>query len=346
MVMVLFTSAAPAQAHPVNVGADPTNWHSTITAVPPGGAISATLGDNALRITLVAHTTAPVVVVGYDGEPFLRMTASGVWANDRSSTTWATAPTRRVPPPSLVNDRAPAQWRQVAPTGSWTWHDVRTHWAGYAPPEPVSRHPDRAQYVSTWSIPVLVDGQRALLSGRIDWVPGPHPARGLTITIVAFVAIVAIAAARRWRLPTAAAAVTVSALDAAQAWALVTGRVGGTWTKLSALPLHGLLTLWMWLVLLTCAVALVRRRHLTAATYAVAMISAVIFLGDAVPSVSLVWRSQAISGMPIGLDRVLVAALTGASAGLLVCVCLLIRRHDRPRVAAPAGLRLTPNPAA
>ena len=343
LMSAAFLAGSPAaQAHPVNVGADPTNWHSTITALPSGGVLSARLGDNALRITVVAHGGAPVVVIGYDAEPFLRLTASGVWMNNRSSTAWAATAPRRVPPPSVVDDRAAPQWRQVSTSGSWTWHDVRTHWPGYAPPEPVRLHPDRPHYVSAWSIPLIVGGQRTLLSGRIDWIPGPRPTHGLTIMVVAFAAVAAVAAFRHWRLATAVAAVIVSSLDAAQAWGMVTGRVGGTWTKLSALPMHGLLTVLMWAVLMTCAAALVRRRHLTAATYALAMIAAVIFLGDAIPSVALLWRSAAITGMPVGLDRAIVAALTGASAGLLVGGCLLIRRHDRlpsatttrPRVAA------------
>src|SRR5205807_6096025 len=108
-VSALLVTASPAQAHPVSIGADPTNWRSTITSVPSRDVLTAKLGDNALRITVVAHTTTPLVVLGYNAEPFLRLTVSGAWTNQHSSTTWTTTSPRRFPAPSLVDDSAPPQ---------------------------------------------------------------------------------------------------------------------------------------------------------------------------------------------------------------------------------------------
>jgi len=149
--------------------------------------------------------------------------------------------------------------------------------------------------------------------------------------------LVMVGVIRPWRLAAATALVALTAADVAHAAGMVSGRVGSTWTRLAALPAHGIVSVVLWGAMLVCAVGMLRRRHLTAAVYAAAMFASIVFLADAVPSVALVWRSQAITGLPVAVDRYLVAALTGSSLGLLVAAILLIRRLDR-RPPAPQPL--------
>jgi hypothetical protein len=340
-IAVLLASAAPAQAHAVHVGVDPSNWRSTITGVQPIAAnVRVSLGDGAQRLTISVSGPTQVVVLGYNGEPFLRLSSTGAWVNQHSTTTWSIAGGRVLPQAGL-NDHATPSWKQVSDAGTWRWHDARTHWAGYAPPPPVQEHPDRRQQVGTWAVPVLVAGQPGAITGRIDWIPGPNPTWGTLFIVVPLLVLIAAGFVRRWRLAAVAALTLVTAADLVHAAGLVAGRVGSTWTRLAALPGHGAISVLLWAAMATCATGIARRRHVTASVYGAAMLAAVIFLSDGVPSVALVWRSQGITGLPIDVDRYLVAALTGSSLGLLVAAIVLIRRLDR-RPPPRAPLRAAP----
>ncbi|MBV9097205.1 MAG: hypothetical protein JO079_04015 [Frankiaceae bacterium] len=342
MTTVVLGGAAPAEAHTVHVGVDPSNWRSAVTAVTPQtGDVHVSLGDDAQRLTVAVTGASQVVVAGYDDEPYLRLARNGVWINQRATTTWAIAGPQATQPPD-VSDHATPRWKQVATTGTWRWHDARTHWAGYALPPMVALHPDRRQFVAEWLIPLTVNGHTGVITGRLDWIPGPNPAPGAALVVVPAGLLLAIGLVRRWRAAAVVALVALIGLDVVHSVGMVTGRVGSTWTRLAALPGHGAFAIVLWLGMLACAVGIARRRHLTFSVYAAAMLSAIVFLTDGVPSIALVWRSQAITGLPVALDRYLVAALTGGSLGLLTATILLIRRLDRrapmstqpPRLAA------------
>ena len=336
-VAVLLAGALPASAHPVPVGVDPSNWRSTVTRVDPHVAgLSMRLGDDAQRVTVSVTGSIDVVVLGYDGEPYLRVTEHGAWLNQRSTTTWTVAGPAAAQP-SDVDDHARPRWKQVSTTGSWRWHDSRTHWQGYALPPGVQQHPDRHQLVDTWFIPIVVNGTTGVVSGRLDWIPGPNPLPGAALIGVPLIALVGTGLMRRWRVVAVAAITAVTVVDVVHTAGMVAGRTGGTWTKLAALPDHGISNVLLWIGLVACAIGIMRRRHLTAALYVAAMLAATVFLTDGVPSVALVWRSQAITGLPVVVDRYLVSALTGASLGLLIAAILLIRRLDR-RPALPHSL--------
>src|SRR5581483_5947220 len=129
--------------------------------------------------------------------PFLRVTAHGAWLNQRSLTTWSIAG-QTAAQPRDVDDHAPPRWKQVATVGSWRWHDGRTHWPGYALPPTVQQHPDRRQLVETWFVPIVVDGTTGMISGRLDWIPGPNPVPGAAFIVVPLIALVATGLLRRW----------------------------------------------------------------------------------------------------------------------------------------------------
>lgn len=332
--------AAPAEAHSVHVGVDPSNWRSTVTAVTPRNeGVRISLGDDAQRLTVAVTGAAQLVVAGYNDEPFLRFARSGVWQNQRASTTWSVAGPQ-ASRPSDVDDHASPRWKQVAMAGTWRWHDARTHWPGYALPPMVARHPDRQQFVETWFIPITVDGRSGVVTGRLDWIPGPNPAPGAALIVVPAGALLAIGLMRRWRVAAVGALVALTGLDVVHSIGMVTGRVGSMWTRLAALPGHGAFAVALWLGMIACAVGIARRRHLTLSVYGAAMLAAIVFLTDGVPSVALIWRSQAITGLPVAIDRYLVALLTGGSFGLLSAAILLIRRLDR-RPVSPTSPRLS-----
>jgi len=81
-VVTTLTLASGARAHP---GSTLTGYVSTVSAVVPNvlGVNALVLGgDDRLRISNYSGKT--VVVLGYEGEPYLRFDSKGVWANTLS----------------------------------------------------------------------------------------------------------------------------------------------------------------------------------------------------------------------------------------------------------------------
>jgi hypothetical protein len=341
---MLAVFAAPAEAHPLHYGDDPTNWRSAITSVDvPADGVRAALGDDGQRISVTVTGSHAVLVIGYDAEPFLRITSHGVWVNLRSTTTWAVAGLQATPPRDLDN-HAPPRWRKVSSAGTWRWHDIRTHWSGYTPPPAVSANPDVTQHVADWEVPLLVDGRPGAIRGRLDWVAPPTPVLAAALGVAGFALATGLALLRRWRRPFAATLVLLAVGGALHEYGAAAGRVGDLWGRLGALPGHGLLSLAVWSAMLATAALTVRRPTDDWPLYAGAMIGAMSFLGEGVPSLAVLWHSQAINALGVAVDRPLVAVITGVSLGLLGASVLQIRRtgggHELPTAGSHRPLRL------
>ncbi|MDX6507945.1 MAG: hypothetical protein QOG06_2589 [Gaiellaceae bacterium] len=120
-----------------------------------------------------------IVVIGYFGEPFLRLTRDGSYVNDSSLTAAGTglaAPSSR--------KGGTTSWRLYSRTPKVIWHDARVR---TLPPGT-----DRGR----WTIPLLVDGNRARLEGKIQRVAAPPGWPWIAIGAV-FAAATALLLARR-----------------------------------------------------------------------------------------------------------------------------------------------------
>jgi hypothetical protein len=112
--------------------------------------------DRALGLTVRGGHT--VVVLGYLGEPFLRIGPSGVAVNGASPTAAGAGLVTGTPP----GPAAPPRWQARSDRPSFVWHDARLRGL----PPGVER--------SGWHLPVLFDGARAELGGEI-WRVGRPP---------------------------------------------------------------------------------------------------------------------------------------------------------------------------
>jgi hypothetical protein len=144
-----------ALAH-VRAGTIAVDYRASISA-PHTAAYTAEVGqsDHSLRLTLAAGHA--VIVLGYLGEPMVRLDASGVGINAASPTAVAVgllAKTRAISAP------APS-WRLRAAQRSIVWLDAR------AQQLPAGVH------ASAWAVPLIVDGHRAALRGQLRRYPAP-----------------------------------------------------------------------------------------------------------------------------------------------------------------------------
>jgi len=84
-ILLIFTTLLPVGAARAHPGSTLTGYVSTVSAVVPNvlGVNALVLGgDDRLRISNYSGKT--IVILGYEGEPYLRFDTSGVYANVRS----------------------------------------------------------------------------------------------------------------------------------------------------------------------------------------------------------------------------------------------------------------------
>ena len=165
-VLGVWWMASPALAHSRPVP-DSSYYRSTITAIQPpvpGLALAVTRADGSL--TLTNHTDKPVVVIGYAGEPYLRITPAGFDENVASLSLWLNG---RLPqPPAKASQQVP-RWRHVSDQPTFTWHDYRTHWMGQQRPPVVAADPHHPHKVFDWTVPLTVGGERVTVKGSLNW---------------------------------------------------------------------------------------------------------------------------------------------------------------------------------
>lgn len=152
IAVAALAAPAPAAAH-LRTSRDAVDYRASALPVDAPLRVRIYRADLALGFTLLgAHR---VMVLGYLGEPFLRLEPDGVFVNAASPTAAGAKLTR----PHASSSRPVWQLRSRRP--SVIWHDAR-----------VRGLPHGVMH-GTWRIPLLVDGRRTRLEGTIERVPAP-----------------------------------------------------------------------------------------------------------------------------------------------------------------------------
>ncbi len=161
------------------VGASPAaaetpagDTESRVTSVEPDtGAVDIAVlgGDETLRIAVVpGHEVA---VLGYAGEPYLRIDPSGtVYENRRSPAVAANADRYNqaasdatVGSSTSTDAGSEPDWHQVGSGGTATWHDHRTHWMVESVPAPG----EPGERVFEWTVDLVVDATPVVVTGEL-----------------------------------------------------------------------------------------------------------------------------------------------------------------------------------
>lgn len=231
----VLAAAPPAGAHGTQ---EPTNYVTEITGVD-GDPAGATLRILALgeRVELRRTTAAEVVVIGYDGDDYLRFDEQGVWENRNSRATYLNEDRyAQVEVPATAGPNAEPDWVLVTGSDTFAWHDHRAHWMSYEPPPAVQGSRDVRQVVYEDAVRIRVDGREVVFHTRVTWVPPPPTTLWLvTIGLAGALGVVAVA----WR-----ASLAPPFALAASLLALVARPAGPLWL---VLPLVGAaLAAWGW----------------------------------------------------------------------------------------------------
>ena len=190
LVAAALAAAPAALAH--GEGAE-RGYVSTLTAVEPpnvGLFVDVLEGDD--RLALTNTTGKPLLVLGYEGEPYLRFDAEGVYENARSPAAALNNDRYgRVELPPEADPAAEPDWRKVADGRTYEWHDHRIHWMSQTPPPSIRDDPDTPEHVFDWKVPAELDGRPLLIRGSLDYVPPGGSGLDLLYVIPPIVALLA-----------------------------------------------------------------------------------------------------------------------------------------------------------
>jgi hypothetical protein len=215
-VVVALVGPGPAGAH-VRTGRLAVDYRASFFPLRPplAGAIAVRIYESDLAVGLTVEKHHQVVVLGYVGEPLLRIGTGGVEVNESSPTAAGMG--------LLKGARKTTGWVLRSPGRSFIWHDARVRGL----PSGVERR--------RWTVPVVVDGRSARLEGEIWRVRAP-PWPWLALGTV-FLAVTAglLAGGRKPLLRTAAAwlgALTATATVSLEAgFALASTASAGLWIE-------------------------------------------------------------------------------------------------------------------
>jgi hypothetical protein len=193
-VLAAFVSAPLADAHPRAKGYA-RGFESKVVAVQPevdGLDVRVVGGDDRLRLENTSATE--VVVLGYDGEPYLRIGRNGSFHNVRSPASYLNRDRfARVSVPLSADPGAGPVWKRLSPHGVWQWHDHRIQWMAAGPPPAVRDRPDVRHAIFEWRVPARIGTRSLTVAGRLDYVPPADD--GASSALVAAVVITGVGAA-------------------------------------------------------------------------------------------------------------------------------------------------------
>lgn len=180
-------------------GGGARGFTSTVTAVVPRApGIDATVLESDDRIGLRNKTGKSIVILGYEREPYLRLTPDAVYRNAHSPATYLNDDRYgRVALPDQADPKAAPDWKRVADEPYYEWHDHRIHWMSPIDPPQVRQAKGVPHHIFNWSVPILVSGQRSALKGSLDYKP-PPTSRFRAVFIVPLAALALGGAAAWW----------------------------------------------------------------------------------------------------------------------------------------------------
>jgi len=319
LLAAAFALVAPATAYAHTGGRIATDFEARATGLRPrvAGVRARVLGGD-LKLELTVSGGRDVVVLGLEGEPFLRFSAAGVAANAASPTAWSTGV---ISSSDAVKSASGPAWRRVSSGHTYAWHENRLR-----PRPSVPGGGTTPRRVAQWSIPLLVDGRRTQLAGWEWYASGPSAWPWLAALLVPLAAAIAVVryGSRRLhrRLVAALVPVAVGAWLAGWIGILLDGGASTLWLALAAAYAG------VTILLVAAALAAASGNARMAVAGIVGALAAIFTL----PEIEAFTRGFVLSALPATAART--AAIVSFTAGLaLVAACIPAMAdilHDDP----------------
>lgn len=157
-LLILLAAAPPARAD----AAGPTDYRTEIVSIEPNTSafdVEVIGGDAFLRLEQIE--AVEIIVLGYQGEPYLRFDPDGtVHENRRSPAVWLNEDRFGTDTPDFADADARPEWYIVAEGGHFAWHDHRSHWMQTQKPPGA----DPGDQILEATVPLDVDGERVTVT--------------------------------------------------------------------------------------------------------------------------------------------------------------------------------------
>jgi hypothetical protein len=329
--LLVAVGAAPAAAHAV-AGAQASNYQTRILSVQPVvPGLTVEVVDAGARLRVTNHTGREVMVLGYAGEPYLRVGPAGVFENRRSPATYLNrARINPAPPPPDASADAPPLWRRIGDGDTVTWHDHRAHWMGATDPPQVKAAPDRTQVVVPgWQAELRFGNQPVRVSGDLRWVPGPSPWPWVAVAVAWLLLTLVAGRQRRWPQLLAALIGLLITVDVVHTVGIWTGTSASVAAKAYA-------SLGSWAGWVLGGLAIHRLLGPHPRRSSIYLVLGGVLMADVggIGDLGSLYRSQLAVAFPDPVTRALVATTLGLGVGLVINGLRLARPRRRPR---PAG---------
>jgi len=327
-ITIVVAAPAPASAHTIS-GPRPTNFRTTLRSVtPPIAGVTIHVADLGNKLQLTNRTSTDLVVLGYDGEPYLRIGPRGVYENLRSPATYLNRTrTGTTPVPEIASSAGPSaapRWHRVSSGHTAIWHDHRIHWMGVALPAVVQRDPGAFHRVTArWVVGLLYDGKRVDVTGRLDWVPGPSGWPWLPLIL----GLGGLGFAAAYRKRAGAAIAVVVAIVGIDLTHTITAEVARSGTQLAKVVQFfgdNFVSVIVWIAAGLTLRGL--RRGNVAARYGLVLVGVMVALVSGLSDLSSLWKSQLETAGPYLLARAEVAAGLGLGAGVVLGALAALRQ--------------------
>ncbi len=333
-VLCVFTlvGAGPVAAH--GGDAEPTNYQARINSIEPRiDGLDISLRAAGTVVQVINDTGEVVTVLGYEGEPYLRLESDGVFENRRSPAAYLNVDTTGTAdvPPEADADAAP-EWQRITTGAVAMWHDHRTHWMASTDAPQVLEAPDTAHVViPEWTVTLLVGEEPVVVTGELRWVPGPNPLPWFAVALVLAIGVGALGLQPSPERSLAATLAVLMAIDAIHLLGAAGASADGAADMARAVLDYGLLSLAAAVLGVVSIALLVRNSPLGLAL--AGLVGALLALSGGLADVADLAHSQLASAWSSTLTRALVAITLGGGAGVVLAA-----------TAALAGIR--PQPAA
>jgi hypothetical protein len=332
-------AAGPASAHAVGGGPAASNYRTNVRGIePPIPGVSVRVVDGGNQLELTNRGAQEVTILGYENEPYLRV-GPGVFQNERSPSTFSNRSIRTPKQiPAEFSADAPPDWRRISSQPVAVFHDHRAHWSGADPPAVKRARGTRQVVTPEWQLPVRVGDKTSILSGNIEWVPGPSPWPWAAV-IVALAALVLLVSRGGWQAKVLAVVTALAVVtDAVHTFGVWTGSTAPILTEL-----YGSATSFAGWVIAAIAIQRLLTGNLEAGRTFMLLAAIFLALAGAAPDVPALARSQLPSGLDPVLTRAAISATLGLGGGMLLAA-LLGGQLSGPRLApaAASGKRTRP----
>jgi hypothetical protein len=196
LLSVALAALAVCSVAAAHGGGRALGFRSNVIRIGPATpGLSVQVVDYDDRLELRNETGEPLVVLGYQGEPYLAFREGRVYRNTRSPATYLNDDRfGKVTLPEKADAKARAEWEQVAVREEFDWHDHRIHWMSKTLPPKVQAAKDEPHHVFDWTVPARLHGRPLTIVGSLDYEPPPNELPKPLVVVLGLVIVGAAAA--------------------------------------------------------------------------------------------------------------------------------------------------------